>query len=296
MDPGYRDALARYATEHKSEVEGLFCDPAVPEYRAHVVAVVSDLCARYRIAGIHLDYIRYPSPKWGYSRTALDLFHAEVDRDLSPADRADMKRRLATKPLAYTTRYPARFADFRRAAVTRLVDEVAQVCHQKNVMITAACFPDIADARDKRFQEWTVWLERGDLDAACPMIYTTDAAKYEEQVEAAVAARGRGRIWAGMGAWKLDANEIARRVDVVRKSGASGVVLFSHHALREIEGAQAALVGGPFALRAQRFRRCKNISGTRGPAEHAGATPEVDGLVARIVRGAAESCGTVLRT
>ena len=42
--------------------------------------------------GIHLDYIRYPSAKWGYSRAALDLFRAEVDRDLSAADRADMTR------------------------------------------------------------------------------------------------------------------------------------------------------------------------------------------------------------
>ena len=37
-----------------------------------------------------------------------------------------------------------------------------------------------------------------------------------------------------MGAWKLDAPEIARRVDVVRKAGATGVVLFSHHSLRDI--------------------------------------------------------------
>ena len=102
-------------------------------------------------------------------------------------------------------------------------------------------------------QDWPAWLARGDLDAACPMIYTTEAPKFEEQTKAAVAARGRGQIWAGMGAWKLDAPEIARRVDVTRKAGASGVVLFSHHSLRDIAGVEAALVGGPFALRARRL-------------------------------------------
>ena len=249
--PSYREALARYAAEHKNEVEGLFCDPAIPEYRAHVVAVVSELCDRYRLAGIHLDYIRYPGPKWGHSRAALDRFRADVDRELSATDRSDMARRANADPLAYTKRYPARFAAFRVSSVSKLVEEVSRACRQKGVMLTAAVFPDIADAQQKRFQDWPAWLARGEIDAACPMIYTTDAAKFEEQAKAAVAARGAGRIWAGMGAWKLEAAEIARRVEVVRKAGASGVVLFSHHSLREITGVQEALTGGPFALRAR---------------------------------------------
>ena len=252
-DAAYREALARYAVEHKNEVEGLFCDPCVPEYRAHVVAVVKDLLARYRLTGIHLDYIRYPNPKWGYSRTALDLFRVEVDRELPAAERSDMAARVKTDPLVYTRRYPVRFSEFRRASVTRLVADVSRVCRERRVLLTAATFPDIADARDKRFQEWPVWLANGDLDAACPMVYTVDSTKFEEQVKAAVAARGRGTIWAGMGAWKLQAPEIARRVDVIRTAGASGVVLFSHHALRDIPGTKDALANGPFQLKAKRL-------------------------------------------
>jgi uncharacterized lipoprotein YddW (UPF0748 family) len=251
-DSSYRDALASYAVAHKNEVEGLFCDPAIPEYRAHVALVASDLCRRYRIAGIHLDYIRYPSPKWGYSRAALELFRAEVERDLAPAERATLATRAKSDPLLYTKRYPARFSDFRRAAVTRLVEDVAAACRGGGKLLTAAVFPEIADAREKRFQDWGAWLSKGLLDAACPMIYTTDAAKYEEQVKAAVAAQGRRQIWAGMGAWKLDAKEIAHRVEVDRKAGAAGMILFSHHALRGIDGVQAALVSGPFALKARR--------------------------------------------
>jgi uncharacterized lipoprotein YddW (UPF0748 family) len=251
-DPSYREALAEYAAARKSEVEGLFCDPVVPEYRAHVVAVAADLLRRYRLAGIHLDYIRYPSPKWGYSRTALELFRADLERDLPPAERAALAGRARTDPSIYARKYPARFADFRRAGVTRLVEEVGAVCRQRGVLLTAAVFPDLADAREKRLQDWGAWLSRGLLDAACPMVYTTDAAKFEEQVKAAVAAQGRRQIWAGMGAWKLDAKEIARRVEVVREERAAGVILFSHHSLRGIAGTRDALIGGPFALKARR--------------------------------------------
>lgn len=253
--PAYRDALARYAVEHKNEVEGLFCDPVVPEYRAHVVAVVGDLVRRYRIAGVHLDYVRYPNPKWGYSRSALELFRVVVERELPPAERADMAARVEKDPLVYARRYPVRFAEFRREGVSRLVEDVARACRAQRVLLTAAVFPDIADAREQRFQEWPRWLERGELDAACPMIYTADASTFEAQARAAVAVRGRGRVWAGIGAWKLDAHEVARRVDVVRRAGASGVLLFSHHALRDIQGAHAALRAGPFAFRARPLPR-----------------------------------------
>src|SRR5439155_18184492 len=109
--------------------EGLFCDPVVPEYRAHVVAVVRDLLARYRLAGIHLDYIRYPSPKWGYSRTALELFRAAVEKELKPAERAESAAKARSDPLVYARRYPAAFAEFRRRAVTTLVEDVAAICH-----------------------------------------------------------------------------------------------------------------------------------------------------------------------
>ncbi|HYC77746.1 MAG TPA: family 10 glycosylhydrolase, partial [Planctomycetota bacterium] len=226
-DPAYVERLARYVTERRTQVEGLFADPAAPEYRAHVVRVVEDLCRRYEIAGVHLDYIRYPGPEWGCSRAALDQFRVEVDRELSLADRRDMAARAAKDPLSYARRYARRFDEFRRRAVSQFVAEIASAARaaRPGIWITAATFPDLAAARDQKFQEWPVWLQRGDLDAACPMIYATRAELFTRQLRDAIAVRGRGQIWAGVGAWQLEASETARRVEEARAAGATGVVL-----------------------------------------------------------------------
>ena len=182
----------------------------------------------------------------------LDLFRAEVDRELSFADRTEMARRVIGDPFAYTKRYPTRFNDFRRAGVSKLVQDVAQVVPAAQRDAHRRGLPGHRGRAREAHAGLAAWLARGDLDAACPMIYTTEAPKFEEQTKAAVAAAAAVRSGPG---WALgtDAPEIARRVGVARSAGASGVVFFSHHSLRDIAGVEKALVDGPFALRARRL-------------------------------------------
>jgi uncharacterized lipoprotein YddW (UPF0748 family) len=247
-DPRYVDRLAKYATERRAEVEGLFMDPAIPDYRSYVVSIVEDVCRRYDVAGVHLDYVRYPGPDWGYSRAALDEFRLGIDRELDAAEKADMAARVAKDPFVYTRRYARRFDEFRRDAVSRLVADVARAARaaKPGVFVSAAVFPEISVARDQKRQEWRLWLDRGDLDAACPMIYTTHPEQFERQCREAISVRGRGRIWAGIGAWRLTSDEIVRRVETCRKLGADGVVLFSHQGLKDVRGGFDALLAGPF--------------------------------------------------
>ena len=259
-DPSYVEKLARHVTERRTEVEGLFCDPAVPEYRAHVVRIVEDLCRRYDLAGVHFDYIRYAGPKWGYSRAALDQFRVEVDRELSAVERQDMASRVAKDPLVYTRRFARRFEQFRRDAVSRLVSEMARAARttKPGIFVSAAVFPDLSAARDQKLQEWRTWLDRGDLDAACPMIYTTHPDQFAKLCRDAVNVRGRGKIWAGIGAWLLKAEEVAARVEVARKAGADGIVLFSHQGLKDVRGGFDAVRAGPFREKARQPVKPKN--------------------------------------
>ncbi|MEW6742498.1 MAG: family 10 glycosylhydrolase [Planctomycetota bacterium] len=262
-DPKYLENLVRFARAHKDTVEGVYADPTLPEYRAHVVAVVADLVRRYPVDGIHLDYIRYARKDFGYSRAALDTFRLEVDRELSASDRADMAQRVKKDPTVYARRYPVRFAQFRRDAVTRLVEEVSEAARalRLQIVVSAAVIPDIARARDQHYQAWPQWLERGDLDAACPMIYARDRGTFSEQLRAVMGARRHGQIWVGIGAWQIAAEETVARIDEVRKAGAHGVILFSHAGLKDVPGAVAAIAGGPFQ------KRCATWKARRGPPQ-----------------------------
>ncbi len=243
--PDFRRTLLEHVEANRGSVEGLYADPSNRRYRAHLASVCADIVRRYAVDGLHLDYIRCPGPTWGYSRVALDGFRVEVDRELSSEDRDDMARRLRDDPLLYTRRYPIRWSAYRRDAVTRQVTEVGGAVRRvrPRVVVSAAVFPDIADARDRRFQAWPQWLDRGLLDVACPMNYATAEQRplFEDRALAAVGARGPGRVWIGIGAWRLAVHETVNRVRFARGTGAQGVVLFSHNGLQEKPGAFTTL-------------------------------------------------------
>lgn len=71
------------------------------------------------------------------------------------------------------------------------------------------------------------------LDAVCPMAYTADSRIFRQQVAMARARVGdRTRVWAGVGAYRLDVPGIIEKVLLAREAGADGVILFSHESLR----------------------------------------------------------------
>ncbi len=43
----------------------VFFDARVPAVRGHVTKVMRDIVTRYPVAGLHLDYVRYPKGSWG---------------------------------------------------------------------------------------------------------------------------------------------------------------------------------------------------------------------------------------
>ena len=64
--------------------------PLQPEAAAHTEAVVADIARRYAVDGVHLDYVRYPSDQFDYSRFAIAAFRA----DMRPRIRAGVRREL----------------------------------------------------------------------------------------------------------------------------------------------------------------------------------------------------------
>jgi hypothetical protein len=64
------------------------------------------------------------------------------------------------------------------------------------------------------------------------MTYTPDNEIFRQQLEWARDRAGAVRpVWAGIAAYRLDVAGIVEKVGLARRSGASGVVLFSHESL-----------------------------------------------------------------
>jgi uncharacterized lipoprotein YddW (UPF0748 family) len=202
-----------------ADVEGYYLSPSALGVPEHLEAVVREIVRSYPLDGLHLDFIRYPGPDYDYSPSALEAFRRlRGEGDL----------------LGAPSRSPAAWDDYRRSTVTVLASRLAGAARSERpgLVVSAAVTPDEAQAVAHRYQAWPQWLSEGLLDAVIPMAYTPDSRIFRAQVEQARAlVRDGQRLWAGIGAYRLDVPGIVEKIQVARESGAMGVVLFSHESL-----------------------------------------------------------------
>lgn len=218
-DPRGMPWLAK-ETYNPGDVEGQYLSPSAPGVGEYLEAAVRELMQRYPVEGFHLDFIRYPSRDYDYSRHALEGFARTL---VAPGD-------LATAP----DRNVAAWDEYRRSVLTRLAVRLSAAAREARpgVVVSAAVVPDEATAISHKFQDWPDWGVRRVVDALCPMAYSADSRVFRGQVEQArERLGGRAPVWAGVGAYRLDAAGIVEKVRIAREAGAAGSVLFSHESL-----------------------------------------------------------------
>jgi uncharacterized lipoprotein YddW (UPF0748 family) len=231
QDPRFVQALIDYAAQRSETVEGVYSSPAHPAVKERVYSVWTDLAERYDLDGIHLDYVRFPSGDFDYSRGALERFRAWVAPRLEVGRLTALDAAYQGDPLAFVDSLPEPWARFRRRQITDLVERLyyGVKARRPELVVSAAVFANQEDAYLNRFQDWGAWLDRGIIDVVAPMAYVTETDRFERYVANAVdAARDRERIWAGIGAYLNTAEGTIRQIDIARDRGAGGVILFSY--------------------------------------------------------------------
>jgi uncharacterized lipoprotein YddW (UPF0748 family) len=233
INPGYTGRIARWTRGELDSVEGLYASPVLPEAAAYFAQVVSDLARRYDVDGVHLDYARFPNPQFDYSRFAIAQFRADIRPRLAASVRAETDRAEVDDLLAYPDRFPAEWKAFRRARMTQLVAGVRQALRaaRPSAVLSAAVAPDAQDAAEERLQDWRAWLAGGLVDAIAPMAYTQEPARFADQIAAAREIAGARPVWAGIGSYRLSPSQTIENIQVSRRLGAAGFVLFSYDSL-----------------------------------------------------------------
>lgn len=231
--PEYLGRLARWSRQHSDDVEGLYTSPLHASAAGHLAAVVRELVTRYALDGVHLDYVRFPSEEFDYSRAALDQFKQSVVPDLTPGEAQRLKALEALDPLAYPNFFPERWKAFRRSRLTALVMRVRTTVKEVRpaALLSAAVIPDAAEAYNSRLQDWRTWLDQSLIDVLCPMAYTTEPTQFEAQVALAQDYAGGRPVWTGIGAYRLSSATTLQFIAAARRLGTSGIVLFSYDAL-----------------------------------------------------------------
>jgi uncharacterized lipoprotein YddW (UPF0748 family) len=149
-----------------------YLDPGVPAVVDYNLEVVSDLLSRYKVDGIHFDYIRYPETegagnKWGYNPVAVQRFNTQYGRTGKP-DPAD-----------------AEWCEFRRKQIYFMLRRVyAHVrAWRPQVKVSAALITwgeinrgfERSSAYAQVMQDWAGIAEAGFLDLLIPMNYKRES-------------------------------------------------------------------------------------------------------------------------
>jgi len=211
-----------------------FLCPSHEAVQDYLAKVVSDLGNLANLDGIHLDYIRYPDVKlpvglWKKYNLVQNKELPQFDYCYCRVCRDAFKKQTGEDPLTLpdpTTN--AAWRQFRYDSVTRLVNRLADVAHERGKKLTAAVFPTPSLARKLVRQDWVRW----NLDAVLPMVYHNfynEKPKWiERAVKDGVAALPPNRpLYAGLFLYALNSEEeFDQAVKYARAGGAKGVSLF----------------------------------------------------------------------
>lgn len=228
--PEYLNRLVEFTRANRNELEGLYTSPAHPEVKENLLKIWMDVAERYEVDGMHFDYVRYPNANFDYSRSALENFRNQIEKNLSEERRVELAEQFSLDPMTYAANFPDQFAQFQRQQVTDLVERVYKGVKaiKPFAIISAAVFANDEDAARSKFQDWKQWMRLGWLDVACPMSYTPDTEAFRRQVNNAVRLASGKQIWAGIGGYKQTADSSIEKIRITRELGAHGFALFSY--------------------------------------------------------------------
>lgn len=161
---------------------------------------------------------------------ARDRFRATLEPALAEEQRERLSTLFESDPLAYVRFYPQLWDWFRREQITDLVERISTAVKtsKPHVQVTAAVFANDEDALHRRFQDWKTWLERGLLDAVCPMAYSSDTETWKRQIAMALGFSFGHQVWAGIGAYRQSPESTLEKIALARRIGVNGVILFSY--------------------------------------------------------------------
>ena len=195
-------------------------DPTQPAVQDHVAAVMRDICGRYEVDGLHLDYVRFVGE-------ALDAAH------LWPGDPPSVERwrQAGGTGDPFTPEGRLIHQAWIRAEITRLVARIGRECRalRPQLVYSAAVLrhPDIA--RDSYQQDAAAWLNDELLDLALPMIYTARLEDFRHDLAAWRDAVAAERLVPGIGVYKHAPGDLAPQLAAC--AGTAGWSLFAYSSL-----------------------------------------------------------------
>lgn len=210
---------------HPVEHNGYFLDPANPEVQNFLVLIIKEILTDYRVDGINLDYIRYPSAQkastagyeasnWGYTPYAREEF-----KKIYNIDPVEIK---------YKDEMWGKWSAFRQNKIAAFLSKVKRAARGKTELSTVI-FPDYKTAVETKQQDWQKWASKNDIDAVTPLILTSDDELFSimyKEIKSKVPSSVTVYPGLFIGFMEGEPEDLLKQINVARSLKSGGVILF----------------------------------------------------------------------
>ena len=201
----------KYGERQPLSAHYVWLSPTHPEVTPYLLSLCEELYTNYAIDGIHLDYIRYPSPSCSYDAASVDAYRQEAG--------------------GTPQRDEAAWSQWRREAISRFIAQLHTAMHiaKPGLMLSAAVLGNYATGRRVYLQDSHEWLARGIIDAIFPMVYTQYDTLFRRQLLDHRYNDHNRHVYPGI--YAGSSRHLAAQIAIVREAGCRGMALFSYELL-----------------------------------------------------------------
>ena len=222
-----------------------FLSPFSPGAREYVKKGVREIAKVKGLVSVNFDYIRYVDvvlgadlqKKYKHNGGPLkqDRLLPEYDFGYHPLAREEYKKKFGIDPVELEdVEENATWQQFRMDAISSLVEECVQLCHEEGVKASADVFPFPQLAREYVRQDWAHW----NVDLFLPMVYKKDHQGNVNWVGFATRQGVRDlkagqELYTGIAVPHYGDNfsDFEQAIVQVHENGANGISFFSSNAL-----------------------------------------------------------------
>jgi len=194
----------------KKGLPGYFTSPFSDIYE-YLLKMVKEVLS-YPVDGIHLDYVRYPAPYFGYELPARNYFYSRYGVDFFQDPLISFFNHRALEKM---------HMEEKKKRITELVREIRKLSRGK--ILSVACLPDPEEA-ERLGQDWVGWLKEGLIDYAVPMTYTASPEWFRKRIK----KYPRDKVLPGIGGYLTDCSIVKKEIKITKDMGFKGWVIFSY--------------------------------------------------------------------
>ena len=205
----------------KGEPQDWLC-PSHPENQKLECDTMLEVARKYPVAGLHFDYIRYPTRECCYCDGCRERFERDSQQKVAawPGD-------------CYSGSRKDEYHAWRCRQITAVVAAVSREARKlkPDIKISAAVFGSYPDCRTSVGQDWPEWATAGYVDFLCPMDYTPKDDEFKRLVRKQLKlVDGRVPLYPGIGAtasrMALSPDRVVGQIQWARELGAAGFTVF----------------------------------------------------------------------